>query len=179
MKHMIVSSSLLSLFLLISACGGGGEEEQSFVTRPVPSEYAGLSMAELKAKSNTPAYIDLRDNIDNFNGDLVWFSGQISKVFQGSEPNSFQIYVDVTHITESTDTKVDTWRDPLSGSVLLLYSLDRGPELHEGNIVQFAGTVHGIFTPQIRRFADQSAAQVFNLPVISVIKAEPVSESSD
>ena len=179
MKHMIVSSSLLSLFLLVSACGGGGEEEQSFVPRPVPSEYAGLSTAELKAKSNTPAYIDLRDNIDNFNGDLVWFAGQIGRVYLGSEPNSFQIYVDVTYITESAGTKVDTWRDPLSGSVLLLYSLDRGPELHEGNMVQFAGTVHGIFTPQIRRYNDTSEAPAFDLPIISVIKAEPVSESSD
>ena len=179
MKHMLVSSSLLSLFLLVSACGGGGEEEQSFVPRPVPSEYAGLSTAELKAKSNTPAYIDLRDNIDNFNGDLVWFAGQIGRVYPGSEPNSFQIYVDVTYITESAGTKVDTWRDPLSGSVLLLYSLDRGPELHEGNMVQFAGTVHGIFPPQIRRYNDTSEAPAFDLPVISVIKAEPVSESSD
>ena len=179
MNMISAVSSILTLLLFLSACGGGSEEKQSFVPRPIPPEYVGLSTEELKVKSTTPNYIDLRDNITNFNGDLVWFSGQISKVFQGSEPNSFQIYVDVTHITESTDTKVDTWRDPLSGSVLLLYSLDRGPELHEGNIVQFAGTVHGIFTPQIRRFADQSAAQVFNLPVISVIKAEPVSESSD
>ena len=127
-------------------------------------------MAELKAKSNTPAYIDLRDNIDNFNGDLVWFSGQISKVFQGSEPNSFQIYVDVTHITESTDTKVDPWRDP----ILLLHSLDRGPELHEGSMVQFAGTVHGIFSTKIKHYSETSAAQAFNMPIISVIKAEPV-----
>ena len=43
MKHTLVVSSLLSLLLLLSACGGGGKEEQSFVPRPVPSEYAGLS----------------------------------------------------------------------------------------------------------------------------------------
>ena len=132
-------------------------------------------MAELNAKSNTPAYIELRDNIDNFNGDLVWFSGQISKVFQGSEPNSFQIYVDVTHITESTDAKVDRWRDP----ILLLHSLDRGPELHQGNMVQFAGTVHGIFSTKIQKHPGSAEAQVWDMPVISVIKAEPVSESSN
>ena len=175
MKLILVVSSVLTLLLLISACGGGGEEEQSFVPRPVPSEYAGLSTAELKAKSNTPAYVDLRDNIDNFNGDLVWFMGQIREVFQGSEPNSFQIYADVTHITESAGTKVDTWRDP----VLLLHSLDRGPELHEGNMVQFAGTVHGIFSTKIQRHPGSSAPQVWDMPIISVIKAEPISESSD
>ena len=175
MNLMLVVSSLLTLLLLFSACGGGGEEEQSFVPRPVPSEYSGLSTAALKAKSNTPNYIDLRDNIANFNGDLVWFSGQISKVFQGSEPNSFQIYVDITHITESAGTKVDTWRDP----ILLLYSLDRGPELHEGNMVQFAGTVHGIFSTKIQRHPGSSEAQVWDMPIISVIKVEPVSESSD
>ena len=51
MKRMLPIIPLLILFNLV-ACGDGEvkEDQQEFTPRPVPSEYSGLSIEELKAK---------------------------------------------------------------------------------------------------------------------------------
>ena len=171
-KSLVVLSCLFFMFSLLSACSSGGDKKEQFLLRDIPKQYAKLSLPELQSQSSSPAFSDLQDNIDTFNGDLVAFEGLISDVFEGSQPGIFQIYVDVTHVTETAGTKVDTWRD----SMLLLYSISRGPKIEEGDMVQFAGTVHGIFTTKKRRSCCTNA-KVLDMPTISVIKAELVTSS--
>ena len=92
MKLMILSVSLFTL-LLFSACGGnggsGGEEETdadlsvSLQPRPIPQEYQGLTMEQLKAKSTEVLYYDLNVSTDYYKGNLLWFEGNVKEVFEG------------------------------------------------------------------------------------------------
>ena len=162
--RLTIAGCLALLVILVSACGGGEPEESPFKPRPVPSEYQGLSMEELQAKSKTPSYKELRDNIDSHQGKLVWFEGKVYQNFEGTEPNTYQVFVYVTPIEGTDEWK---WEE----QVLLLHSLDRGPELLVDGRVVIAGLVIGAHDQVVernwRRFA----------PIISVVKAELVKES--
>ena len=172
LRLLTIVSCLALLVIAVSACGGGSKESP-LQPRPVPSEYQGLTMEELKARSKTPEYEQLRDNIDSHEGDLVWFEGVVDQVWEGSDPNTFQIYINVTRVTELGSREVDKWRDP----VMLLYSSERGPELQEGNMVQFSGTVEGLYTTKEQYSPGSSLFKTISRPMISVIKAEMVAES--
>ena len=140
MKLIILSVSLVTL-LLFSACGGdsgsGGEEETdadlsvSLQPRPITKEYQGLTMEQLKATSTEILYYDLNVSTDYYKGNLVWFEGKVKEVFEGENSGTYQVTIDTKHITDVAGTKVDKWRDP----VLLLYSVERGPELHELSLI--------------------------------------------
>lgn len=174
MKHMIPVISLLIL-LIIVACGDGEvkEAEQEFQPQPVPSEYAGLSIEELKEKSEKPRQPDLINRIDDYKGKLVWFQGEVGTVVEGSKANTYQIYVYVTHITEVVGTKVDRWRDP----IVLLYSQERGPELKANDMVQFSGIVlsvlpgTGLYHPQ---YVNPNHV---DRPMVNAVKVELVTKS--
>ena len=94
MKRMIPIIPLLILFNLV-ACGDGEvkEDQQEFTPRPVPSEYSGLSIEELKAKSEKSRQSDLVDRIDDYKGKLVWFEGEVGLVLAGSKANTYQVYI--------------------------------------------------------------------------------------
>ena len=186
MKLMILSVSLFTL-LLFSACGGnggsGGEEETdadlsvSLQPRPIPQEYQGLTMEQLKAKSTEVLYYDLNVSTDYYKGNLVWFEGKVKEVFEGKKSGTYQVTIDTKHVTEVAGNKVDKWRDP----IFLLYSLERGPELHENDMVQFTGTVLGTYTTKefnLKHPASSSVPPVTRYkPMVNAVKVEPVSES--
>ena len=92
MKLMLIVSSLLILVLLLCSCGSSSESSE-FVPRPIQPEYQGMSMVELTSMSKTPSYKQLRDNIDNYKGELVSFEGEVFQNFEGSVVNTYQIYV--------------------------------------------------------------------------------------
>ena len=185
MKLIILSLSLLTL-LLFSACGGnggsGGEEETdadlsvSLQPRPIPQEYQGLTMEQLKAKTTEVLYYDLNVSTDYYKGNLVWFEGKVKEVFEGGKSGTYQVTIDTKHTTDVAGTKVDKWRDP----IFLLYSLEMGPELHENDMVQFTGTVIGTYTTH----EDHSnislslvASREVTKPMLNAVRLEPVSES--
>ena len=165
MKQMLVVSSLLSLILLLSSCGGSSESSE-FVPRPIPTEYQGMAMAELTSTSKTPSYNELKDNIDNYEGELVSFEGEVFQNFEGSVANTYQIYVFVTP-TETTERY--KWTD----QILLYHSLERGPELSQGKEVRVSGIVIGIHVQKL----DNAESPFRAAPIISVIKAELITDS--
>ena len=181
MKLMILSISLFAL-LLLTACGGSGGEEEtdadlsvSLQPRPIPQEYQSLDIEQLKARSMEVLYYDLNVSTDTYKGDLVWFEGKVKEVFEGKEPGTYQITIDTKHVTEVAGNKVDKWRDP----IFLLYSLERGPELHENDMIQFTGTVLGTYMTKefhLRHPASQPPTIRYK-PMVNAVKVEPVSES--
>ena len=184
MKLMLLSISLFALLLFI-ACGGnggssgsGGEEETdtdlsvSLQPRPIPKEYQGLTMEQLKSNSTEILYYDLNISTDYYKGKLVWFKGKVKEVFEIQEPGTYQVFIDTKHVTDVAGMKVDKWRDP----VLLLYSVERGPELHENDMVQFTGTVLGAYTNQEQNLTQFDVSRVVSRPVLNAVKLEPVSE---
>ena len=179
MKLMILSVSLFTL-LLFSACGGSGGEEEtdadlsvSLQPRPIPQEYQGLTMEQLKAKSTEVLYYDLNVSTDYYKGNLVWFEGKVKEVFEGEQSGTYQITIDTKHVTEVAGNKVDKWRDP----IFLLYSLERGPELHENDMIQFTGTVLGSYTNKEPHLSLYQYSREVTKPMVNAVKVEPVSES--
>ena len=180
MKLIILSVSLFTL-LLFSACGGSGGEEEtdadlsvSLQPRPIPQEYQGLTMEQLKAKSTEVLYYDLNVSTDYYKGNLVWFEGKVKEVFEGEQSGTYQITIDTKHVTEVAGNKVDKWRDP----IFLLYSLERGPELHENDMVQFAGTVLGTYTTKEKHLTVYQYSREVSKPMLNAVRLEPVSESN-
>ena len=179
MKLMILSVSLFTL-LLFSACGGSGGEEEtdadlsvSLQPRPIPQEYQGLTMEQLKAKSTEVLYYDLNVSTDYYKGNLVWFEGNVKEIFEGEQSGTYQVTIDTKHVTEVAGNKVDKWRDP----IFLLYSLERGPELHENDMIQFTGTVLGSYTTKEQHFDFSHILREVTKPMLNAVKVEPVSES--
>ena len=179
MRHKLtLISVLIILLMLLCACGNGVSEldadplssQLSLDTRPIPSEYVGLSMAELKDKSTTPIYRDVTIDIENYKGKLIWYEGKVDRLFKGSKPNTFQVWVHVTHVSEVAGTKVDKWRDP----ILLLYSLERGPELKADDSLQFVGTVLGLYVTSEQRLPGSGMTNKRYYPQVNAIKVDLV-----
>ena len=170
----LVLINFIILIMILTACGSD-EEKQSFVPQPIPSEYTGLSLQELKAQSTMPKYSDLTDNIDKYKGTLVWLIGKVAIVFEGTQTNTYQIYVNTNHITEVAGTKVDKWRDP----IILLHSKERGPEIKVGDKIQFASTVLSVL-PGTGVFRQQDVIPTnVDRPVLNLIKLGIVTDESD
>ena len=162
MKQILVVSSLLGLILLLGSCGGSSESTE-FVPRPIPPAYQGMSMAELTSTSKTPSYKELKDNIDNYKGELVSFEGEVYLNFEGSIANTYQIYV---YVTPKEGPERYEWTD----QILLYHSLDRGPEFSVGSKIRVSGIVIGIHVKTVERNKERAA------PIISVIKAELITD---
>ena len=175
MKLMLLSISFVTL-LLFSACGGEEETDAdlsvSLQPRPIPQEYQGLTMEQLKAKSTEVLYYDLNVSTDYYKGNLLWFEGKVKEVFEGEKSGTYQVTIDTKHVTEVAGNKVDKWRDP----ILLLYSLERGPELHKDDMVQFTGTVLGTYTTKEQNLTMYQFSREVSKPMLNTIKVEPVSE---
>ena len=128
-----------------------------------------MTMAELTSMSKTPSYKELKDNIDNYKGELVSFEGEVYQNFEGSVANTYQVYV---YVTPKEGPERYEWTD----QILLYHSLERGPEFSVGNKVRVAGIVIDLHVqPLSERFA---AASERVAPIISVIKAEIITDSN-
>ena len=171
-RTLVVASFLTLLAVLGGACGGGSDSEESsaFVPRPIPSEYVGLSMEELKAKETGASYDDILSDIEDYEGKLVWFDGEINQIHEGSVKDTYQIW-----LCAGGGARGRVCDQP----VMLLYSFDRGPELSDGDRVQAAGIMVGTTKRAVNLGAGVSSGgrTLVTTPMVSVIKAELVTES--
>ena len=159
-KFLVVCVFLLFL-ILIAACGNG-DEETSFVPHPVPLEYQALTLEELKVGRNVYEYVNLRDNIESHKGELLLYVGAVERVYLGSEQGTYQIWLCTAGLIQGGKLCYDP--------ILLLHSLDRGPEFIQGDKAEIAGILIG--TATYRR----NIENIYPAPMVSVIKAEHVAE---
>ena len=145
-RRIAVLSCLIMLVFAINACGGSAASS-GYVPLPVPSEYKGLSVDELQTKSKKSIqrypsgqteYDDLLANLDSYGGELVWYSGEVDQVHEGETPETYQIWVCGERNYGAAGGKA------CLGRVLMLHSLELGPEIKVEDIVQMAGTVMGL-----------------------------------
>ena len=130
-------------------------------------------MVELKSMNKTPSYKEMKDTIDNYQGELVPFEREVYQNFEGSSANTYQTYVFVTPI-EGPEPYETTEQ------ILLLHSLERGPELLEGSKVRVSGIVIGLHVQSLRAITARSRAYTSEraTPIISVIKAELITNEN-
>jgi len=168
---------------VLTACGGGSSTVV-LAPRPIPSEYQGLSMEQLKSKSSDLSYQDIlgnpstgesdpniADNIMKQEGSLFFSNGIIEKVYPSSQEGVFTLWFcssgGVANFSFESDSECV---DPL----FLLYELDRGPELKKGNLIDVSGTVVGNRTRTGTGVGGHVSESMYRFvaPSISVIKAE-------
>ena len=132
-----------------------------------------MSMVELTSMSKTPSYKELKDTIDNYEDTLLSFEGEVYQNFEGSSANTYQTYVFVTPI-EGPEPYETTEQ------ILLLHSLERGPELLEGSKVRISGIVIGLHVQPLRATTARGRAYTSERvsPIISVIKAELITNEN-
>ena len=174
-KQSGIVASLILVLVIFGACGGGSKEAESFTPRAIPSEYAGLSLEKLHAKSVAEftdlkiedPYGSIRSNIETYTNKLVSFQGVVEKVFEGSKQGTYQIWM----CNASTTTS-----DPCKEPVLLLYSTDRGPALEKDDTVHAAGILVGSQKKTVNLGAGTSSGGSTRVvaPMVSVIKAKIV-----
>ena len=132
-----------------------------------------MSMVELTSMSKTPSYKELKDTTDNYEDTLLSFEGEVYQNFEGSSANTYQTYVFVTPLEGP---------EPYDGTeqILLLHSLERGPELLEGSKVRISGIVIGLHVQSLRAITAQGRAYTSEraTPIISVIKAELITNKN-
>ena len=191
MKVIFVGLVLLGI---LSACGG----DNPIVLKPHPisSEYQGLSMEELKSKSSDISYREIlgeapqsdssskgiaapikgkyvdpaiAKNIMNHEGTLLWFKGIVQKAYPSSVEGVFTLWActlnQAIELTGQTNESAKC-NDPL----FLLYDLDRGPQLKEGDIIAVSGVIVGSRTKKPNK-AEEDTVGPRLTPTISVIKA--------
>ena len=62
---------------------------------PIPYQYTALSIDQLKSNSGRPSYRQLMRNIEDHEGELVWYEGEISQVLT-IDIDAYQVVVRVT-----------------------------------------------------------------------------------
>ena len=178
-KRTFILFALGTLSLTVYPACGGGSGSNEFSPRPVPTEYQGLNVEQIKAKSKGLVYTDLiidrgdwrskphvEEHLNTKIGELVWFEGRIDKIYDGSEPNVFQAWI-------CTGDKVGTTQvgDKCTDPIFALYSNERGPELLESKFVQIAGVVVGNHKRPISTGEHNWSFRAYT-PLISVIRAQ-------
>ena len=179
LKCIMVVSCLSLLAVLIGGCGGG-EKENPFIPRAVSPEYEGLSVEELKVKSSGLTWADLgcrqktiertgedgdclTGHADGLTGQLIWFEGKVDKKYEGTQPGTYQIWICTAETGRSGVDCNDT--------VLLIYSLDRGPEVNAKDKVRMAGILTGSHGYNVS-FGGGGGTTLRASPVVSVIRLE-------
>jgi len=193
MKVYALVLSCIVISGVLASCGGGSSTVV-LGPKPIPSEYQGLSMKQLKSKSSNIAYSDIigttsgevitrsndpkiAESIMKHEGSLFFFNGTIETVYPSSEEGTFTLW-----FCSSEGTQDIAYRegnkviciDPL----FLLYNVDRGPELQEGDSVNISGTIVGTRGKPGSGIKVGAAGDplhripTFTTPSMSVIKAE-------
>ena len=109
---------------------------------------------------------DVAEHLSKSVGELVWFQGRIDKVFVSLEAGNYQLWL--------CSKKVEIGGKRCGNPVFLLYSLERGPEIVEGDTVQIAGIVVGSYKRTVK-IADPGYMRILT-PMVSVIKGGLVTE---
>ena len=199
MRRCTLVLSLILTAAMATACSGDSSTTV-LAPKPIPSEYQGLSMEQLKSKSSDIAYSDIlgissgdvitrsntydskiAENIMKHEGSLVFFNGTIEIVYPSSEEGTFTLGFCSSPGSAKVSSEVASQCiDP----VFLLYDLDRGPKLKKGDLVDVTGIIAGTRTrvskqrqgstigSTARQSASITSKNIFVTPSISVIKAE-------
>ena len=158
MRFFLVFGAVMITATTLSACGG---DDKPIILQPdpIPDEYAGLSMAELKEKSSGLPYIDILGDTEQgiykspidpeiaksilkHKGTLVYFEGMIEEIYPSSQEGiyTFWLCTDGWDRIRTDGVALPQCADPL----FVLYSLDLGPELKQLDVVKLAATVYGL-----------------------------------
>ena len=192
-RYILVIFAVLTI-ALVAACGGGdGNKPIVLEPDPIPDEYQGMSMDELKSNSSSKGYADIigttsgevytggndpeiSKNILKHKGTLLHYVGVIEQVFPSSKEGVFTFWFCSSSASETFSYKTsNNCVDPL----FLLYNLDRGPELVRGDEVNIAvilvnSRIKKGSTASGDRNISGGLATIFIAPSVSVVKAELV-----
>ena len=198
MGHHKMVVILLILCVVMVGCGGGEKKVLVLKPDPVPEQYAGLSLASLLSKSEGLTYHDvvgsttegvykggndpaITKNIAKQVGVLFSSTGMIEKAFPSSEEGVFTFWfcrLEGTELDGKFNPQSRTGQDCLD-PLFLLYDLERGPELKQGDIATIVGNIVGSrkktgTTPDGGSGTGGSASgrTIFITPSISVIHAK-------
>ena len=162
MNPKFVVACVFPVFLILIVACGNEDAAASFIPYPVPQGYQALTLESLKVESNSYDYVNLRDNIERHKGELLWYVGDVERVYSGSVEGTYQIWLCTAGLIQGGKLCYDP--------ILLLHSLDRGPEFFQGDKVEIAGVLIG--TATYRR----NIENIYPAPIVSVIKAEHLAE---
>ena len=186
--HTLVLSLILTA-AIATACSGDSSTIV-LAPKPIPSEYQGLSMEQLKSKSSDIAYSDIigissgevitrsndpkiAESIMKHEGSLFFFNGTIETVYPSSEEGTFTLWFCSSAGSAKFSSEIASQCiDPL----FLLYDLDRGPKLKRGDLVDVSGTIVGTRTRSATGVEASRIKNTFITPSISVIRAELVNQ---
>ena len=198
MKFCPVILALIITVTTFSACGGGDADEKPIILQPdpIPVEYEGLSMDELNERSSGLSYGDIlgdkekgiyksdtdpaiTESILKHKGKLVYFEGMVEEIYASSQEGVYTFWM----CTSGWDSlrqdgiAVAECGDPL----FVRYSLDLGPELAKGGMINLAATIFGSRTKKSRGMqitwqASVSTSVLYTTPEVSTIKLELIDE---
>ena len=197
MRFLLLFVALIITVTTFSACGGGGSDKPIILQPdPIPVEYQGLSMDALKTISSGLSYKDIvgdkekgiyesdtdpaiTESILKHKGKLVYFEGMVEEIYASSQEGIYTFWL----CTSGWDSlrqdgiAVAECGDPL----FVRYSLDLGPELAKGGMINLAATIFGSRTKKSRGMqitwqASVSTSVLYTTPEVSTIKLELIDE---
>ena len=192
MKFYLVFAALIIIATIVSACGGGNGDEKPIILQPdpIPVEYQGLSVEELKDISSGLSYEDIlgdkekgiykndtdpaiTESILKHKGKLVYFEGMIEEIFPSAQGGIYTFWLCTAgwERLRTDGVALPQCADPL----FVLYSLDLGPELERSGIVKLAGTVYGSRIKKSRGVHTTEQAP-YTTPEVSAIKVELIND---
>ena len=193
MRFFLVFALMITATIL-SACGG---DDKPIILQPdpIPDEYAGLSMAELKEKSSGLPYIDILGDTEQgiykspidpeiaksilkHKGTLVYFEGMIEEIYPSSQEGIYTFWLCTSGWDQLRKDGIAVVE--CGGPLFVLYSLDLGPELKKGDMIKLAATIFGSRPKQsrdmnniIRNPAGRGQiSNAYTSPEVSAIKVE-------
>jgi len=194
MKFILTIACGLIIGVVLSACGGN-DSIDSFVPREISKEHQGLSLNQLESMASNITYDELsghpgkgiffdrnnpkiNDNIEKHTGTLFHYIGQVGAIYPSEDQLRYSLWVCPVYDRrdESSQTTSDTDYN-CRESVFLLYDPTRGPDLSEGDVIEFAGILTSGARKEVIRDRSWSKGGLFTYhPTISVIKADMYTE---
>ena len=182
----------LIIGLLFAACGGS-DSSDSFTPREISKEHQGLSLKQLKSMSSDITYDELsghpgegiffdrnnpkiRDTIEKHIDTLLHYIGQVGLIYPSEDKSRYSLWICPKHSDEpdgSSETTSDTDYN-CRESVFLLYDPTRGPELSEGDVIEFAGILTSSARKDVwsEKRGQRGHGNFSYHPTVSVIKAK-------
>jgi len=183
-RSIFVTSIILTI--VVSACGGGGGGDKPIILQPdpIPTEYQGLSIDELKNISSELSYEDIigdkekgiyKSELDpaitkhilKQKGTLVYFEGMVEEIYPSSKEGVYTFWLCTSGWDSLRQDGVAVTN--CGGPLFVLYSLDLGPELEKGKMIKVAATIFGGRAKQTR---GMHISVPFTTASVSAIKVE-------